>query len=48
LPDSMNDVVDLGQSFGGFFAIDHDYPISRVATSSAMTETAFGALTMPM
>src|ERR1700745_1753452 len=47
LPHALDDVVNLGQRFGGLPAVNHDCPAPRVATSSAIADTAFGALTMP-
>ena len=43
------DLLDVIKRRGGFLAFDarHD-PLAAVATSSAITATAAGALTMPM
>ena len=56
LANALHDVVDGCERCGGLLAVDHDgFPdcgyepaCPRVATSSAISDTAFGTLTMPM
>ena len=57
LADAARDVVDVGERLGSLLAVDHvacrldrgyDPAMPRVATSSAIAETAAASLTMPM